>query len=223
MLGRKTAEMSSRILAIEHLFGRENGVIEMIGSRSNTFRFILAVMVLSSCVGCDQATKTLAAKSLRNRPPQSYFAGTVRLELALNPGGFLSLGSNLPARFRGWIFVGTNSCLMLAVFSFLVWRRNVSLSLFVALLYVLAGGIGNMIDRVCNDGLVTDFLILGIGPLRTGIFNVADVAVTFGGLAAIFLVPRETSAEQRHGPEPANGSVSDRESIPETGGGNEEL
>jgi len=28
---------------------------------------------------------------------------------------------------------------------------------------------------------------LGIGPLRTGIFNVADVAITFGGIALILL------------------------------------
>jgi signal peptidase II len=156
---------------------------------------LLAATILSSCVGCDQATKALAAKSLRSSPPQTYLAGTVRLELALNPGGFLSLGSNLPEPYRAWIFIGTNVCLMLVVVLFLVFERNVSLSLFVALLYVLAGGIGNMIDRVCNNGLVTDFLNLGIGPIRTGIFNVADVAVTFGALAAVLLMPREHSSK----------------------------
>ena len=41
--------------------------------------------------------------------------------------------------------------------------------LFVSLAYILAGGVGNLIDRVFNDGLVTDFLNIGVGPLRTGI------------------------------------------------------
>jgi signal peptidase II len=35
---------------------------------------------------------------------------------------------------------------------------------------LLAGGFGNLIDRVLHDGSVTDFLNVGIGPIRTGIF-----------------------------------------------------
>jgi len=34
---------------------------------------------------------------------------------------------------------------------------------------------------------VRDFMNVGIGPLRTGIFNVADMAITFGGIALIAL------------------------------------
>ena len=55
------------------------------------------------------------------------------------------------------------------------------------LVLILAGGIGNLIDRVSHQGLVTDFINLGIGPIRTGVFNVADIAVTTGGLVAIAL------------------------------------
>ena len=63
---------------------------------SRSFRFLLAVVVLYSCIGCNQATKRIATESLRHAPRQSYLADTVRLEYALNPGGFLGLGSNLP-------------------------------------------------------------------------------------------------------------------------------
>ena len=42
-----------------------------------------------------------------------------------------------------------------------------------------AGGASNLIDRVAR-GSVVDFLNVGIGALRTGIFNVADVAVMLG-------------------------------------------
>ena len=31
-----------------------------------------------------------------------------------------------------------------------------------------------------NPGRVTDFLYLSAGPLHTGVFNVADMAITFG-------------------------------------------
>lgn len=49
----------------------------------------------------------------------------------------------------------------------------------------LGGAIGNLIDRVRFDGLVIDFMNLGIGPLRTGIFNVADVAISVGAVLLI--------------------------------------
>jgi len=39
---------------------------------------------------------------------------------------------------------------------------------------VLAGGVGNFADQVRYGGYVVDLLKVGIGPLRTGIFNVAD-------------------------------------------------
>jgi glycogen debranching enzyme len=54
------------------------------------------------------------------------------------------------------------------------------------------------LDRVRDDGAVTDFVSLGLGQLRTGIFNVADLAIVAGLL--VFLVvgagrTREPSAE----------------------------
>ena len=50
----------------------------------------------------------------------------------------------------------------------------------LALSLICSGGVGNLLDRVRYDGHVTDFLNIGIGPVRTGIFNVADVALMAG-------------------------------------------
>lgn len=73
---------------------------------------------------------------------------------------------------------------------------------FLAVLGLLAGGLGNLIDRLAHDGLVIDFINLGVGPLRTGIFNVADVAITGGGLALLALSWRR--AGQPTSPVPAS-------------------
>jgi signal peptidase II len=70
--------------------------------------------------------------------------------------------------------------MMLGLSCFLIIKRNIPLLLFVSLVYVLSGGVGNLVDRVSNNGLVTDFINVGIGSLRTGVFNVADMAITFG-------------------------------------------
>jgi signal peptidase II len=47
---------------------------------------------------------------------------------------------------------------------------------------MLAGGLGNIIDRLRFDRHVTDFMNLGIGSVRTGIFNFADLYVTFAAI-----------------------------------------
>jgi signal peptidase II len=45
---------------------------------------------------------------------------------------------------------------------------------------ICGGGFGNLIDRFSRHGYVTDFLNVGIGTLRTGIFNIADFALLVG-------------------------------------------
>ena len=47
------------------------------------------------------------------------------------------------------------------------------------------GGLSNLIDRLIYDGRVTDFLNVGIGSLRTGIFNLADMAILAGALLLV--------------------------------------
>jgi signal peptidase II len=172
-------------------------------------RLIFAILILSSCIGCDQVTKTIATQSLKDSPPKSFLADTVRLDYALNPGGFLSLGSNLPDEFRKWIFIGFNSCMMLALCVFLTLKRDLPLPLFLSVAFILAGGIGNLIDRLWNNGLVTDFINLGIGPIRTGVFNVADIAVTFGAIAIGWLSIKRNTGEPGDAPESRSRSVSE--------------
>jgi signal peptidase II len=49
----------------------------------------------------------------------------------------------------------------------------------------VAGGASNLVDRIAH-GVVIDFMNVGIGPLRTGIFNVADVAIMLGAGILMF-------------------------------------
>ncbi|MGZ3723594.1 MAG: signal peptidase II, partial [Bdellovibrionales bacterium] len=55
----------------------------------------------------------------------------------------------------------------------------------MGLTLVLGGGTGNLIDRM-TYGHVTDFLILGYGPLHTGIFNLADVTICLGTILILW-------------------------------------
>ncbi len=159
-------------------------------------RMVLAAIILAMCIGCDQATKRIATETLRGETPRSYLANMLRLEYSLNPGAFLSLGSSLSPSLRFWLFTVSNGVLLVAVGWYLVSRWDMRLTMFVALVSFLAGGSGNLLDRMLHEGMVTDFLILGIGPLSTGIFNVADVAITAGAVTVAFLHYQDPPAQK---------------------------
>jgi signal peptidase II len=145
-------------------------------------RWFVALIAAVICIGLDQATKEWARQTLPGTGQHSYLFDTVRIGLAFNSGGFLSLGGQLSPAMRIGIFIVFNSVAMLALIAFLLVKRDAPWLAFLSLVLIVAGGIGNLIDRITNHGLVTDFINMGIGPLRTGIFNVADIAVTFGTL-----------------------------------------
>ena len=62
--------------------------------------------------------------------------------------------------------------------------------MIAGLAFIVGGGCGNLIDRLLRDGRVGDFMNIGIGPLRTGIFNFADLFVLTGCLL-LLLSPKK--------------------------------
>lgn len=164
-------------------------------------RLLLLLAVLTGCVGCDQVSKLAAIEWLNGAPSSSYLADTVRLVYAENRGAFLGLGADWPEAVH-WVVFGLLSAMMVGgtlVYSVRglrdvqSWREAVPLA---GVVLIAAGGIGNLVDRALRDGAVVDFMNLGIGPLRTGIFNVADVQIMVG-LGLIALWPRERSPSAR--------------------------
>jgi len=121
-------------------------------------------------------------------------ADTVRLEYVENTGGFLGLGADWPDAVRMTLFTTGTGLVLLVMVGFAVrlhwhgWR-------LIGVCLVFAGGASNWVDRVAR-GSVVDFMNVGVGPLRTGIFNVADVAITVG-VAVLLLDSFCTGDSQR--------------------------
>ena len=145
-------------------------------------RLILLGAVIVSCVSCDQVTKAVAGAELADGLPRSFLGDVLRLTYAENPGGFLSLGADLSPTLRSWIFGGFTGVIVLALGAFAIREPSLDRLRVTGLGLVIAGGLGNLIDRA-RLGAVRDFVVLGIGPLRTGVFNGADLAITCGAVA----------------------------------------
>ena len=153
---------------------------------------LIGVVVAVSVIA-DQVTKVIARDALQGQPTQSFLGDTFRLTFIENHGAFLGMGGSLPPMARTAIFTVFVSLLLVG---FLVWIwRTPALSrlTIVAAALIIGGGIGNLIDRITNNGGVADFLNMGIGSLRTGIFNVADVWIVIG--AGLLLISGDLKDE----------------------------
>jgi signal peptidase II len=144
-----------------------------------TGRLAMVIGILVACLACDQATKSAAVARLPEGRRLSFLGDCLRLERVRNPGSFLGLGEGLPAAARTVIFTWGVGAIVLAAMV-VAFRRGASTRTACATALVAAGGLGNLWDRVVSGGWVTDFMNLGVGWLRTGIFNAADLAIVAG-------------------------------------------
>lgn len=149
-------------------------------------RYLLILVSIIILIGCDSGTKNIARNELMGKPVTILFGGNLKLFYAENPGGMLSFGSDI---HEGWrfivfqIFVG-------GLLAFLLWyfitRKELDILQTTGYVLIISGGLGNLIDRIINNGNVIDFIILEFNSLHTGIFNVADFYITIGVLIMLF-------------------------------------
>ena len=155
---------------------------------NRTLKTLLILIILLSCISCDQGTKSLARKHLVQGQTLSYFQDTFRLQFMENTGAFLGMGDSLPDNLRFTLFTLLVAAFLLAGLGYLLFSSRTDLQFILAATLILGGGVSNLADRIRYDGRVVDFMNVGLGDLRTGIFNVADMCIMGGtGLLLLFL------------------------------------
>jgi signal peptidase II len=151
-------------------------------------RIALILFVVAINIGCDQSTKYLAAKHLKGAGVVRLAGDYLILKYAENNGAFLSVFSSFPKAVRTVLLIIMPVIALGLLALYMLRFAGLSLPLLLALSSVLGGGISNvMIDRVFNNQYVVDFMNIGIGPVRSGIFNFADLSILFGSIALIVL------------------------------------
>lgn len=158
-------------------------------------RTILITGLLFFCIGCDQTTKTLARTYLLNEPTMSFLNDVFRLQYIENTGAFLGIGNNFPPALRFWLLTVIVSAFLLAGIIYLFFNKKLTPKYIITYSFILGGGISNLFDRLINNGKVVDFLNVGIGNIRTGIFNVADMLIMFGTIFLIYLLHYDKANE----------------------------
>lgn len=138
-------------------------------------------------IGCDRVTKDLAKAHLMNKPSISYLHNSFQLVYVENTGAAMSMGDELPKQASFWLLSMLPLAFLLGLSAYIIRRsKEMSVQKIFFFALIIAGGLGNIIDRIVFDRHVTDFMILSILNIHTGIFNVADVCVTTGAIGLLF-------------------------------------
>ena len=144
-------------------------------------RITLVAAICFSAIGCDQATKKIAAEHLPRGEMHTFFNDVLRIGYTENTGAFLGMGSAWAPDVRFWVFVVAVGVFLLGMLGYLLVASKQSALGVAGLSLLFSGGLSNFLDRLYNNAVV-DFMNMGVGSLRTGVFNVADMAIMLGGL-----------------------------------------
>lgn len=162
-------------------------------------RLGIVILIILSTVVCDQVSKEIARAKLPSGASVVLLGGLLQLFHTKNPGAFLSLGSELPGTVR-FIVVGVFVVGVITAAIILSLKEKVFNSLELnSLAMVAGGGLGNLIDRIYYNNEVFDFALLKLGPLQTGVFNIADLFIVAGVVLLVFVTLRSA----RRAKEPA--------------------
>lgn len=127
----------------------------------------------------DEITKYWADSVLRLTGPQGLIPGILGLKYAQNTGAAFSAFSGATI---GLSLVSLAVCAGIVIF---IIRKPMWWPVALSLSVILAGGAGNLIDRLFRGYVVDFFEVLFI---RFAIFNVADVYITTGAAFLIILL-----------------------------------
>lgn len=152
-------------------------------------RLLILFLAGGSAILLDRMTKVWAVNSLKGEPSTSYWNDFFRLVYAENTGAFLSLGSGLDDNWRTIILSILPIIVLLYVLYFILFAKNVDTWQATAFSLILGGGASNIVDRIMQ-GMVVDFMNMGLFGVRTGIFNVADMAIMAGLFMMLFAMFR---------------------------------
>lgn len=154
------------------------------------YRLLMITVLLA--VGLDQGTKALATALLSPHEVVPLIDGIIDFRLRHNSGVGWGLGAGIPEALGRWLYPGLGALVIGGLV--VLYRRTVEQGKLLrwGLALLIAGGMGNLIDRV-RLGEVVDFLGIHVGGQAwrmSGTFNVADGVVVCGVVLMVIMVSK---------------------------------
>jgi signal peptidase II len=151
---------------------------------------ILFLAITFLVILLDQATKAWIVSAMRLYDSFAVVGGFFSITHVRNPGAAFGFLAGAPPLFRYIFFLAITVAAILLILHYLRVSRIEAPSLVPALALILAGAVGNLIDRI-RFGEVVDFLDIYIGNHHWPAFNVADSAITVGAVVLTVVLLRK--------------------------------
>lgn len=141
---------------------------------------LLSFAAVAVSVAADQYVKMLVLAYLKPVGQMILLPGFFQLTYVENRGAAFGILAD-----HQWIFITVTSIVCVVLAGTLIWYRSHTGLTRAAVILILSGGIGNLIDRLQYQ-YVVDYLHFQIFP---PVFNLADICVTVGcALMVIYIV-----------------------------------
>lgn len=147
----------------------------------NNKKLLLTILIAIFAIIIDQVVKNIVKNNLYGL---SIIAikGFLNLTYVENTGGAFGIGSNSTI-----MFVVVNIIIITIITKFILLKKdNIDTHILISLALILAGGIGNLIDRIFR-GYVIDYI--DINPIiKYPMFNIADICVVIGCIIIVISI-----------------------------------
>ena len=159
-------------------------------------KYIILAVISALFIYLDQITKIWATNNLKGKSPIIVIENYFDLRYVTNRGAAWGMFGNFGTDFRIPFFIVITIIASLVLGYYYHRLKRKQLILQFALAFVVAGMIGNFIDRVFVT-FVVDFIDWHVGAHHWPTFNIADVAISIGmGLIVIdFILHHKEYAE----------------------------
>ncbi len=165
---------------MQDIFGHANETMNRQLFQSQLIRTALLGVFLMCLVSLDQWSKYWIVQHMVFNEAIEMIPGFFSIVYTYNLGTAFGLFSQLPDHVRPYVVIALPTLMLFILFILFYTREFRSWIATIALSSVIAGGVGNLIDRYLQ-GYVVDFLLFDLGFMLWPAFNVADICVSVGG------------------------------------------
>ena len=150
-------------------------------------RNISISIIIALSIFLDQISKILIRNNVEQYSDIKLIGEYFILTNVENSGAFLGMGSGFSPIMKSVFLIILPIIVLISIIIYVYRDKEIDKVSLIGFSIIIGGGIGNIFDRIMY-GSVTDFLFIDLGGIfKTGIFNIADLAVTTGMILILLM------------------------------------
>jgi len=150
-------------------------------------RNISISIIIALSIFLDQISKILIRNNVEQYSDIKLIGEYFILTNVENSGAFLGMGSGFSPIMKSVFLIILPIIVLISIIVYVYRDKEIDKLSLIGFSIIIGGGIGNIFDRIIY-GSVTDFLFIDLGGIfKTGIFNIADLAVTTGMILILLM------------------------------------